>query len=194
MEFPSTAVEIVPERFPAVRLVRLAPETAPNRPDQVPVVTVPVVVKLVDPARGEAPRVLYEIVRAADPSNVVPDAAPVPLLLKVAALVTLPAVVAEVAEVAVVALPLNAAVIVPAEKPPEASLETMVETVFALVALEVTVKVEAPDWFAVKVAEPERPTPETPIVRVPSPVPEVKATVPVLAGKVIVFVPAIAAA
>ena len=41
----------------------------------------------------------------------------------------------------VVALPLRAAVIVPAEKLPEASRNTIVEPVFALVAFEVTVKV-----------------------------------------------------
>ena len=52
--------------------------------------------------------------------------------------------VAEVAEVAVEALPDNVAVIVPALKLPDASLETMVEAVFAFVALEVTVKVAAP--------------------------------------------------
>ena len=48
----------MPVRLPAVKLVKFAPVTAPNKPDQVPVVTVPVVVKLVEPAKGEAPRVL----------------------------------------------------------------------------------------------------------------------------------------
>jgi hypothetical protein len=89
-ELPRTADGIVPDKLPAVRFVKLAPETAPNEADQVPLVIVPVVVKLVDPARGEAPNVLYEIVRAVEPLNVVPDAAPVPLLSKVALFVTLP--------------------------------------------------------------------------------------------------------
>ena len=44
----------------------------------------------------------------------------------------------------VVALPLKDAVIVPALKLPEASRATMVEAVFELVALDVTVKVELP--------------------------------------------------
>ena len=57
-ELPNTAEGIVPLKFPAVRLVKLAPDTAPNKPDQVPEVTVPVVVKLVDPAKGDAPIVL----------------------------------------------------------------------------------------------------------------------------------------
>lgn len=48
----------MPVKLPAVRLVKFAPLTAPNNPDHVPVVTVPVVVKLVEPAKGEAPTVL----------------------------------------------------------------------------------------------------------------------------------------
>ena len=44
MELPSTAEGSVPVRLPAVREVRFAPLTAPNKPDQVPVVTVPSVV------------------------------------------------------------------------------------------------------------------------------------------------------
>ena len=56
-----------------------------------------------------------------------------------------PAVVAYVAFVADEALPDKVAVIVPAEKLPEASRATMVEAVFAFVALEVTVNVELPD-------------------------------------------------
>jgi hypothetical protein len=55
------------------------------------------------------------------------------------------AVVADVALVAVDAFPLNVAVIVPALKLPEASLATIVEAVFALVAFEVTVNVAALD-------------------------------------------------
>ena len=56
-----------------------------------------------------------------------------------------------VVEEDVVALPLKDAVIVPAEKLPEASLATTVEAVFALVALLVTVNVALPAWLAVKV-------------------------------------------
>ena len=55
---PPLATATVPLKLAAVRLVKLAPLTAPNNPDQVPVVTVPVVVKLVEPAKGEAPTVL----------------------------------------------------------------------------------------------------------------------------------------
>lgn len=57
-ELPRTAEGIVPDKFPAVRFVRLAPETAPNDADHVPEVTVPVVVSELEPARGEAPTVL----------------------------------------------------------------------------------------------------------------------------------------
>lgn len=74
---------------------------------------------------------------------------------------------AVVADVAVEALPLKAAVIVPALKLPEASRATMVEAVFAFVALDVTVNVDAPDWLAVKEAEPDKPVPNTAIVNVP---------------------------
>ena len=45
MELPNTAEGIVPDRFPAVNPVKLAPDTAPNDPDQVPDVIVPTVVK-----------------------------------------------------------------------------------------------------------------------------------------------------
>ena len=58
VELPSTAEGIVPDKFPAVRLVKLAPDTAPNDADHVPDVTVPVVVRLDDPANGDAPTVL----------------------------------------------------------------------------------------------------------------------------------------
>jgi hypothetical protein len=58
VELPKTAEGMVPAKLPAVKLVKLAPVTAPNNPDHVPVVTVPVVVKLVEPAKGEAPTVL----------------------------------------------------------------------------------------------------------------------------------------
>lgn len=47
----------------------------------------------------------------------------------------------EVADVAVVALPDSAAVMVPALKFPDASRATIVDAVFAFVALDVTVKV-----------------------------------------------------
>jgi hypothetical protein len=74
-------------------------------------------------------------VRAAAPVNV-------PALVKY-----VPAVKAFatcVAVVAVVALPLKAAVTVPAVKFPDASRATIAEAVFADVALDVTVKLEAP--------------------------------------------------
>ena len=77
------------------------------------------------------------------------------------------AVPAVVAEVAVVALPDSAAVMVPAVKLPEASRATTVEAVFRLVALDVTVKVELPDWLAVNDAEPDRPVPDTAMDSVP---------------------------
>lgn len=76
--------------------------------------------------------------------------------------------------VAVNALPLNVAVIVPALKLPDPSLDTNAPTVFALVALLVTVKVIAPD--PLYIPEPDRPVPDTPIVRLlrfePNPTPE----------------------
>lgn len=95
--------------------------------------------------------------------------------------------------VALVAFPDKAAVIVPAVKLPEASRATIVLAVLALVALEVIVKVDAPDWLAVNVADPDNPVPETPIVNVPLAISEVSAIVPVTAGIVItVPVPATA--
>jgi len=69
----------------------------------------------------------------------------------------------------VVAEPFKVPVIVPALKLPDASLATIVLTVFALVAFEVTVNVLFPDWFAVNVAVPDNPVPDTPRVRVPFP-------------------------
>ena len=90
------AVATVPEdRLEAFKVVRLAPETAPNEPDQVPEVIVPTDTKLA-----------------------------AVVILGCDAVVTVPAVVALVA---VVALPLKVAVIVPAEKLPEASRATIVE-------------------------------------------------------------------
>jgi hypothetical protein len=67
----------------------------------------------------------------------------------------------------VVALPDREAVMVPALKLPEASRATIVEPVLAFVAFDATVNVEFPDWLAVKVAEPDRPVPETARVSVP---------------------------
>jgi len=52
-------------------------------PFQVPVAIVPRVVRLVLPANGLAPIVLYETVVAVAPLNDVPEDAPVPLLLNV---------------------------------------------------------------------------------------------------------------
>ena len=56
------------------------------------------------------------------------------------------------------------AVTVPAVKLPDASLETIADAVFAEVALEVTVKVAAPELL--KVVEPDNPVPEVFSVRV----------------------------
>ena len=67
--------------------------------------------------------------------NVEPETAPAPPLLKVAALVTDPAEVAKLADVAVVALPDKAAVIVPAAKLPDMSRATIAEAVLAEVAV-----------------------------------------------------------
>jgi len=58
VELPSTADGMVPDKLPAVKLVKLAPDTAPKDADHVPDVTVPVVVKLDEPANGDAPTVL----------------------------------------------------------------------------------------------------------------------------------------
>ena len=66
---------------------------------------------------------------------------------------------AVVAVVAEVAFPLKVAVIVPALKLPEPSLATIVDAVFALVALEVTVNVCAE--LPLNVAEPDKPVPDT---------------------------------
>ena len=46
VELPRTPDGIVPLRFPAVKLVKFAPDTAPKEPDQVPLVIVPTVAKL----------------------------------------------------------------------------------------------------------------------------------------------------
>ena len=43
-ELPNTPDGMVPDKLPAVKLVKFAPDTAPNNPLQVPLVTVPTVV------------------------------------------------------------------------------------------------------------------------------------------------------
>ena len=90
----------------------------------------------------------------------------VPLIVRavcsVVAVAALPVV-----ELEVVALPLKAAVIVPALKLPEASRATIVDAVLALVAFDVTVNVAALDWLAVNVCDPDNPVPATAIVSVP---------------------------
>lgn len=99
-----------------------------------------------------------------DPATVAVPALPAftavpadPAVTDVPALPAFTAVPAEPAVVDVVALPENVvAVIVPAEKLPEASLATIVDTVFEDVAFELTVKVA--------------PSPTVPIIE--SPVPE----------------------
>ena len=53
------------------------------------------------------------------------------------------------------AVPVKSAVTVPAEKLPEASLNTMVEPVLALVALDVTVNVPPSEF-----TEPDKPLPD----------------------------------
>ena len=88
-------------------------------------------------------------------------------VVAVVAVVALVAEVADVALVAVEALPFKVAVIVPAEKLPEASRATIVEAPLAEAAFEVTVNVLLPDWSAVNVAEPDNPVPDTFIVNVP---------------------------
>ena len=85
------------------------------------------------------------------------------------------------------AVPVKAAVIVPAVKLPEASRATMVDAVFAFVAFEVTVNVAALAWLAVKVCDPDKPVPATAKVSVPLltvVMSEVSAKVPVVAGNV----------
>ena len=86
-------------------------------------------------------------------SPVIPIVLPVARAVAVAAL---PVVLPDVPDTFPVTSPVSAAVIVPAEKLPLASRETIVVAVFALVALDVTVNV-APSALA----EPYRPTPLT---------------------------------
>ena len=93
--------------------------------------------------------------------------------------------------VAVEALPDKAAVIVPALKLPEASLATIVLPVLALVALDVTVKVAAEDWLAVNVCDPDKPVPDTFIVRVPLFTLDAVVAVEALPFNVAVIVPAL---
>jgi hypothetical protein len=106
----------------------------------------------------------------------VADVAPVPPLI----IATVP--------VTFVAFPSRLAVIVPALKLPDVSLDTIVLTVFALVALLVTVNVALEEVLAEKLAEPDKPTPETPNVKVASLISPVVARVPVV-GRVNVVVP-----
>ena len=84
-------------------------------------------------------------------------------VVAVVAVVAEVALVAEVADVAVEALPFNVAVIVPAEKFPDASRATIADAVLALVAFEVTVNVWADD--PLNVAEPDKPVPDTASVK-----------------------------
>ena len=91
--------------------------------------------------------------------------------------------------------PVKLAEIVPALKLPDASRATIVEAVFRLVALDVTVNVALVAWLAVKVCEPDKPVPDTARVNVPLLTvgkSEVSAIVPVVAGIVMVVAPAIA--
>ena len=89
------------------------------------------------------------------------------------------------------AVPVNAAVIVPALKLPEASRATMVLAVLAFVAFDVTVNVAAVDWLAVNVCEPDRPVPDTFIVSVPLLTLAAVVAVVALPLKVAVIVPAL---
>lgn len=107
----------------------------------------------------------------------VADVAPVPPLI----IATVP--------VTFVAFPSRLAVIVPALKLPDVSLDTTVLTVFALVALLVTVNVALVVAFAENEAEPPRPTPETAKVNEASFMSVVTAKVPEV-GRVRVDVPA----
>lgn len=77
---------------------------------------------------------------------------------------------------------------IPAEKLPDASLETIADAVFALVAFDVTVNVALLDEFALKDADPDKPVPETASVSVPSLISVVAANIP-LTGKVTDVVP-----
>ena len=81
--------------------------------------------------------------------------------------------------------------IVPALKEPPASRATMVLPVLAAVAFDVTVKVALPAWLAVKVCEPDRPVPDTFIVRVPLFTFDAVVAVEALPFKVAVIVPAL---
>lgn len=92
---------------------------------------------------------------------------PVEPRVNVLAVVQVAAEVADVADVAVEALPTKLAVIVFALKLPEASRATIVEAPFELEAFDVTVNVLLPAWSAVNVAEPDKPVPDTFIVNVP---------------------------
>ena len=60
-------------------------------PFHAPLVIVPTVVRLLEPANGDAPSVLYDTVMADAPLKVAPDADPAPPLLNVTELATEPA-------------------------------------------------------------------------------------------------------
>jgi len=77
-----------------------------------------------------------------------------------------------------------------AVKLPEPSRDTIVFAVLELVAFDVIVIVELPDWFAVNVPDEDSPTPDVLTVSVPFPIFDVRATVPVVAGRDSVVVPA----
>ena len=116
-------------------------------------VALPKLVSVAEPERSP-PKVIVgsdvavvEMVMFPEPSKFVfPVTAPDKAMLR--------AVVSAAAEVAVVALPLKAAVIVPAEKFPEPSRNTIVLPVAAFVALDVTVNVPPSE-----LDEPEIPLP-----------------------------------
>ncbi len=89
------------------------------------------------------------------------------------------------------AVPVNAAVIVPALKLPEPSRATMAPAVLAFVAFDVTVNVALPDWLAVNVCDPDRPVPDTFIVSVPLLTLDAVVAVDALPFKAAVIVPAL---
>jgi hypothetical protein len=121
-------------------------------------VTAPELLNVVEPD-NPVPEVAKVSVFASDPEN--EEAVQTPVALIVVAFRN--AVVETPVEFTFPANP-PTAVIVPALKLPDASLATIADAVLALVALLVTVKVAAPELL--NVVDPERPVPETPIVRV----------------------------
>ena len=117
------AVETLPPRV-IVRPVLLTP-VPPYCPAitpafQVPVVTVPTVVRDAEPARGDAPIELCEIVRVAEPLYVEPEASPAPPLLNVIAARFPPRVTPEIVDAASLLTAIAAV--------PEMSLSTITPT------------------------------------------------------------------